>query len=115
MLKKWCDIIWIYVMFAIGGVTAVFLVFRWHEWSAAMRLCAVNAVILPFHVLEEWILPGGFHYAYNMNQKVFDEKLLHQYPMSKLTDMITNFLGIGFYRICFLSYRTSYCFRSDDF
>lgn len=45
-------------------------------------------IVLVFHVWEEWVLPGGFHYIYNLGSAFPD-----RYPMSQLTDMITNFGG----------------------
>lgn len=56
----------------------------------------INAIILPLHVLEEWVVPGGFHYAYNLRKKSPPE-LLHRYPMSRMTDMWTNLLGEIFF------------------
>lgn len=50
--------------------------------------CAVN--VLTLHVWEEWVIPGGFHYIYNIGS---DALLRDRYPMSQLTDMITNFGG----------------------
>ncbi|MFR3090873.1 MAG: HXXEE domain-containing protein [Eggerthella lenta] len=51
------------------------------------------AFIMAFHVLEEWKFPGGLHWFYNTS--VFrpkDESLYDptRYPMSRLTDMVTN-------------------------
>jgi divalent metal cation (Fe/Co/Zn/Cd) transporter len=42
--------------------------------------------------MEEWVLPGGFHFIYNLNA---DNPLLSSsnYPMNQVTDMITNLGG----------------------
>lgn len=110
-MKKWCSKIWIYVMCAIGIIMAILLTKNWSIWSIPMKVVALNAVILPLHVIEEWIIPGGFHYAYNINKGVTDEKLLHKYPMNQLTDMLTNFIAeIFFCTLVFLKVGASVAF-----
>ncbi len=45
-------------------------------------------IVLVLHVWEEWVVPpGGFHYIYNLGSDHPPDR----YPMSELTDMITNF------------------------
>ena len=51
---------------------------------------AAISVLIPLHVIEEWVFPGGFHYHYNT---VMKSKQLDRYPMSRLTDMLTNFIA----------------------
>ncbi len=101
-MKKWCSKIWIYVMCTLGLVMTIFLALNWNVWTVPMKFVALNAIILPLHVIEEWIFPGGFHYAYNINKGVTDEKLLHKYPMSQLTDMLTNFIAEIFFCVLVL-------------
>lgn len=57
---------------------------------------AAISVLIPLHVVEEWVFPGGFHYHYNT---VMKSKQLDRYPMSRLTDMLTNFIATIFYVI----------------
>ena len=64
---------------------------------------AFAAIIIPFHVIEEWKLPGGLHYIYNVifGSKEMGSKYLDRYPMSRLTDMITN-IGLELFPLAFL-------------
>ena len=66
MLIKWCKKTWLYVMYVLGAVLCVVAALNWNQWSFAMKMVAVNAIILPAHVFEEWQFPGGFSYQYNM-------------------------------------------------
>lgn len=80
---------WLYLMMGIGIFVAVWLGIHWKRYSWTNRLGALAIIVLCFHVLEEWVLPGGFHFIYNLNA----ENPLQSsgnYPMSQLTDMITN-------------------------
>lgn len=90
MLLKWCQKPWLYVMYVLGAVLCVVAALNWNHWPFEMKMVAVNAIILPAHVFEEWQFPGGFSYQYNM---VMGSDRLDRYPMNRLTDMITNFGG----------------------
>ena len=92
-LDNWCKDLWIWFLLVIGAVTGAFLVLHWADWSLAVKSGALIAIIMPLHVLEEWKIPGGLHYIYN--ETIFgslarDTHNLDRYPMSRLTDMITN-------------------------
>ena len=65
---------------------------------------AFGAIIMPLHVIEEWKLPGGLHYIYNVifGSKEMGSKYLDRYPMSRLTDMITN-IGLELFPLAFLA------------
>lgn len=59
------------------------------ETGAPLRkLGAFTVIVLTLHVWEEWVIPGGFHVIYNLHSL-----WPSRYPMSELTDMITNFGG----------------------
>lgn len=94
MLNKWCRKPWLYVMYTLGAVMAVILIVNWNRWDTAQKLLTAMAVVLPAHVYEEWQVPGGFHYSYNM---LFGSEYPNRYPMNRLTDMITNFAGELFF------------------
>lgn len=88
-LDKWCDVYWIVFMCTTEVVVAITVAAMWDQLPLGAIAGIFSALIMPFHVLEEWKLPGGLHYFYN----VFLDKSrrdLHRYPMSRLTDMITN-------------------------
>ena len=63
--------------------------FKLENWSMDLTVTAAISVLIPLHVVEEWVFPGGFHYHYNT---VMKSKQLDRYPMSRLTDMLTNFI-----------------------
>lgn len=81
---------WLWCMLVMGIVLTVQLVVHRKDWGALRKLGALNVIVLALHVLEEWVVPGGFHYFYNISS---DPSLRNCYPMNELTDMITNFGG----------------------
>ncbi|MCD8316720.1 MAG: HXXEE domain-containing protein [Eggerthellaceae bacterium] len=92
-LDRWCDNQWIVFLCITAGVVAVLSALFWNYMPLGSIAGAFAAYIMAFHVLEEWKFPGGLHYFYNTT--VFrpkDEKLYDpsRYPMSRLTDMVTN-------------------------
>ncbi len=91
-LDRWCDINWLIFICATGTVTAVLAAIFWNQMPLGAKGAVFAAVIMPFHVLEEWKFPGGLHYFYNLFFGPKDPKKqeLDRYPMSRLTDMITN-------------------------
>ena len=94
-LDKWCDNQWIVFLCVTATVVAVLAkaaVF-WDVMPLGSKAGVFVAFIMAFHVLEEWKFPGGLHWFYNTS--VFrpkDESLYDptRYPMSRLTDMVTN-------------------------
>lgn len=87
LMQGWLSI-WLYVMAAIGIVLGVLIWKNRKTWSALNILCTLAIIVLILHVIEEWVLPGGLHYSYNINH---GSEYLSRYPMNRLTDMITNF------------------------
>lgn len=81
---------WMYVMIIMSIVLVVQMAAHWKDWDALRKLGAFTVIVLTFHVWEEWVIPGGFHYIYNIDSAA---ALRNRYPMSQLTDMITNFGG----------------------
>lgn len=81
---------WIYCMTVMSVILTVQLIIHWKEWNITRKLGAFTVLVLTFHVWEEWIIPGGFHYYYNISSAA---ELRDLYPMNELTDMITNFGG----------------------
>lgn len=88
---------WLLCMIAIGIYCAWWLVRNWARASRVNRLVVLAMVVLVFHCWEEWVIPGGFHWVYNL-QHGSPAEISQYYPMNKLTDMITNFGGelLGF-------------------
>ena len=87
IMQGWLSI-WLYVMLAIGIVLGACVWKNRKTWSALNILCTLAIIVLILHVIEEWVLPGGLHYSYNI---AHGSTLLSRYPMNRLTDMITNF------------------------
>ncbi len=79
---------WLYLMVGIGLFLSVWLAVKWKKLDWCNRLGTIAIIVLVFHVWEEWVMPGGFHYIYNENSALPD-----RYPMSQITDMITNLGG----------------------
>lgn len=102
-LNNWCDNLWIYFMCVLGVATATYLVLNWSVLPLGAKAGAFGAIIMPLHVIEEWKLPGGLHYIYNVifGSKEMGSKYLDRYPMSRLTDMITN-VGLVVFPLIFL-------------
>lgn len=88
-LDKWCDTDWIIFIYATGTIVSCFAAVFWDELSLGALAGIFSAAIMSFHVIEEWKFPGGLHYFYDIlpDRKRRD---LSRYPMSRLTDMITN-------------------------
>lgn len=90
---------WLYLMYILGIITFILLCINWGNWTALQIGLALNAIVLPLHVIEEWKVPGGFHYAYNV---MHGSNLTDRYPMSEQTDFITNFFAEIIFVIMFL-------------
>ena len=102
-LDNWCDNFWIYFMDVLGIVTAIYLILNWSWLPLGAKAGAFVVIIMPLHVIEEWKLPGGLHYIYNVifGPKEMGSKYLDRYPMSRLTDMVTN-IGLQLFPLAFL-------------
>lgn len=87
---------WLYCMIIMSIILTVQLIVHWKDWTSIRKLGAFFVIVLTFHVWEEWVIPGGFHYIYNISS---DAALRDRYPMSEVTDMITNFGGAIFWFI----------------
>jgi hypothetical protein len=81
---------WLYCMIIMSVILTVQLIIHWKDWDSLRKLGAFTVIVLTLHVWEEWVIPGGFHYIYNIASQ---PSLRGLYPMSKITDMITNFGG----------------------
>lgn len=96
MLKKW-DKIWLNVLYILGLLLLMILVLADSHWSLRLKLVMMVAIILPIHACEEWQIPGGFHYQYNLTFGSHDP---NRYPMNRLTDMLTVCIAEVVYLVC---------------
>ncbi len=87
IINAWLSI-WLYVMVGIGIFLGALVWKNRKRWDKINLLCTLAIIVLILHVIEEWVLPGGLHYSYNV---AHGSSLLSRYPMNRLTDMITNF------------------------
>lgn len=90
LMNGWLSI-WIYVMIFIAIILVAKVIKNKGKWSKLDIYCTLTIAVLAFHVIEEWIFPGGLHYSYNISH---GSSILSSYPMNRLTDMITNFGGV---------------------
>lgn len=90
IINAWLSV-WLYVMAAIAIVLGIQIYKNRKTWDKINILCTLAVIVLVLHVLEEWVLPGGLHYSYNIDH---GSAILSRYPMNRLTDMITNFGGV---------------------
>ena len=90
IIQAWLSI-WLYVMTGIGVYLGVLVYKNRKKWDTINILCTLAIIVLVLHVIEEWVLPGGLHYSYNISH---GSMILSRYPMNRLTDMITNFGGV---------------------
>lgn len=87
IINAWLSV-WLYIMAAIAVALGIQICKKRKAWDRINILCALAIIVLVLHVLEEWVLPGGLHYSYNI---AHGSALLSRYSMNRLTDMITNF------------------------
>ena len=88
ILDWWCDRAWIKFGCWISAIMTSLILLFWRKWSTELKITASIAALIPIHVLEEWVFPGGFNYQYNLFLYKSDQP--DRYPMSRLSDMITN-------------------------
>lgn len=90
IINAWLSV-WLYVISGIGVTLAIKIHKNRKVWDKINILCTLAVIVLILHILEEWVLPGGLHYSYNIDH---GSAVLSCYPMNRLTDMITNFGGV---------------------
>ena len=93
-LNWWCDRAWIKFSCLITATMTGLILLNWENWSTELKIIAATAALIPVHVIEEWVFPGGFHYQFNC---ISGSNQPDRYPMSRLTDMITNVAATLFY------------------
>ena len=101
-LSWWCDRAWIIFGCWITALMTILILANWRSWSAELKIVAAIAALIPIHVIEEWVFPGGFHFQYNTF--LYKSEQPDRYPMCRVSDMITNlgatFMYVAFTLIC---------------
>lgn len=87
-LNWWCDRAWILFGCIVTAVMTCVILFFWQKWSTELKVVAAVAALIPMHVVEEWVFPGGFHFQYN--SFLYKSTQPDRYPMCRVSDMITN-------------------------
>lgn len=90
IIKHWLSC-WLYVITLLSGIIIGYTIFNWSHLTLQTRFVALTVAMLPLHVLEEWLFPGGFHYMYNV---FANSDKTDRYPMNQLSDMWTNLFGL---------------------
>lgn len=90
LINAWLSV-WLYVISGIAVALGVKIYKNRKTWDKINILCTLAIIVPVLHVLEEWVLPGGLHYSYNIDH---GSDILSCYPMNRLTDVITNFGGV---------------------
>ena len=93
-LDWWSHRAWIKFGCIITAVMTNLILINWENWSSELKVVASIAALIPVHVIEEWVFPGGFHYQYNF---VMKSDYLDCYPMNRVSDMLTNLMGTFLY------------------
>lgn len=93
-LSTWTNSTWLYIIHIFGIIITVELYINWNIWPMAQKIVAFTYMWLPFHVWEEWRIPGGFGWQYNL--VMANSKTPERYPMNHFTDMITVFGAMCF-------------------
>lgn len=91
-----------------NGRDVALILINWTLWSTELKILSAIAALIPIHVVEEWVFPGGFHYQMNT---CCGSNHVEFWPMSRLTDMMTNlaatFIYIGLTAYCWIVGRVS--------
>lgn len=101
-LDWWCQRAWIKFSCGITTVVMLMILINWQNWSTELKFIAAIAALIPIHVIEEWVFPGGFHYQYNVG--LFRSEYPNCYPMCRLSDMFTNLIGTLFFLILTITF-----------
>ena len=106
MLSLW-NKIWLKVLllYIIGLSLLMLMVTLGKDWNENFKLVWMISIIPPIHACEEWQIPGGFHYQYNL---LFKLESPNKYPMNRLTDMLTVVIAEIVYLGCLLFYKNTW-------
>lgn len=96
-MNWWCDRAWIIFGCWITALMTALIMIFWNSWSTELKVIAAIAALIPIHVVEEWVFPGGFHFQYNTFLYKSDQP--DRYPMCRKSDMVTNLEATFMYMI----------------
>lgn len=104
MAEKWMKN-WLNGFYIVGLALLMIMVGWGGHWPERFRLVWMVSIILPIHACEEWQIPGGFHYQYNLTM---GSQYPDRYPMSRLTDMLTIVIAEVLYLCCLFFYQQTW-------
>ena len=62
ILDWWCERTWIKFGCLITAFMTVLIMLFWKILSTELKIMGAIAALIPIHVIEEWVFPGGFNY-----------------------------------------------------
>ncbi|MGM0168532.1 hypothetical protein IGI39_004287 [Enterococcus sp. AZ135] len=86
-LDWWSNRAWILFGCCITAFMTLMILINWNTWPSEVKAMAGMSALIPIHVVEEWVFPGGFHFQYNTFLYKSDQP--DRYPMCRASDMIT--------------------------
>lgn len=87
VFSRWCDQIWLYVVYFIGIMMTCCLIWNWDTWEITRKLACMLTIAVTLHIFEENTFPAGFYY---MNNLGFGSREPMVYPQNRCTNMVTN-------------------------
>lgn len=96
-MNWWCDRAWIMFGNYITAFMTILILINWQKWPDELKVIAGIAALVPIHVIEEWVFPGGFHFQYNTF--MYKSEQPDRYPMCRKSDMITNLGATALYMV----------------
>ena len=94
IIIDWILATWLYISAGIAGATAFYFFSKRQSLSIPSKICSIFLVFLVLHMIEEYVYPSGFFYAFNMVLGSADPMA---YPLNSFSCMVTNFVGVLFF------------------
>lgn len=66
---KWCDQLWLYLLYLLAIIMGNILMLKWDVWSVPRILSCLLAIMIPAHVFEENTFPAGFFFMNKYQSK----------------------------------------------
>lgn len=75
---------WLLFNTAVGGAVGFYLFSNWKTLDVPKKILSIFAIFVPLHQIEEYALPGGFSYIYNLESA----------SLTPLSAMVTNTVAL---------------------
>ena len=50
LLSKFCDKVWLYIVYMMGFVMLLVLLLNWSNWAISQKLICMLSVAIPIHI-----------------------------------------------------------------